>query len=207
MIRVYTRSPIPARPCEQCGETFLPKFRRGRFCSRPCVSAHDSARYAAARPTVCIEEGCQAPPKGRGRRCGRHERLRYPEDPDKAKARQRRKTHTRKAVGRLSDLTLEHEQELRRKTRRCPLCKTYMTGKPYLPNSKELDHMVPLNARRYPHRRQRADHLPELQHPPPRRRQRLHRPRHPVGLRPRLHHGPGYRHAAGLLRVWDQEGQ
>lgn len=35
---------------------------------------------------------------------------------------------------------------LRRDTKRCPLCGVALTDTPYLPNSKELDHIVPLNA-------------------------------------------------------------
>jgi len=33
---------------------------------------------------------------------------------------------------------------MRRKTRKCPLCGVFMTGKPKLPNSKELDNIVPI---------------------------------------------------------------
>lgn len=43
----------------------------------------------------------------------------------------------------LDPLTPEIEAAMRRAARKCPLCKVWMTSKPYLPNSKELDHIVP----------------------------------------------------------------
>jgi 5-methylcytosine-specific restriction endonuclease McrA len=94
---------------------------------------------------ICATEDCQRPARKRNRLCGRCCHLLWPDDPERAKARQRAKTHQRKTVGRHSDITLEYEQQLRRKTRRCPLCHAYLTSKPYLHNSKELDHIVPLN--------------------------------------------------------------
>jgi hypothetical protein len=94
---------------------------------------------------LCVTEDCQRPARKRNLRCGRCCHALWPDDPERAKARQRAKTHRRKAVGRQSDITLEYEQELRRKAKRCPLCQVRMTIKPYLPTSKELDHMVPLN--------------------------------------------------------------
>lgn len=45
-----------------------------------------------------------------------------------------------------SDITAAEELALRRKARKCPECGVYMTGKPGKPNSKHLDHIVPLNA-------------------------------------------------------------
>lgn len=101
---------------------------------------------------ACSEPGCTNPRKRLGVsrrgfrvRCSRHERLRYPEDPAKVKARQRKKTHIRKARTRYADFTPAQERELRRKAKRCPLCRVRMVDEPYLPASKELDHMVPLN--------------------------------------------------------------
>lgn len=95
---------------------------------------------------ACATQGC-ARPCSKGRRyCGHCRHARWPGDPERAKARQRAKTHLRKTVGRQTDITLDYEQALRRKARRCPLCQVRMTGKPYLPTSKELDHIVPLNA-------------------------------------------------------------
>jgi 5-methylcytosine-specific restriction endonuclease McrA len=46
-----------------------------------------------------------------------------------------------------SDITPQEEAEMRRKARKCPMpgCGVWMTGKPGLPNSKELDHILPIN--------------------------------------------------------------
>jgi hypothetical protein len=103
-----------------------------------CVGADMAER-------TCVTEDCQRPARKGNRHCGRCCHTLWPDNPERAKARQRAKTHRRKAAGRQSDVTLDYELELRRKVRRCPLCKVYLTSKPYLPNSKELDHMVPLN--------------------------------------------------------------
>jgi hypothetical protein len=101
---------------------------------------------------VCVEPGCTNPRRYRDRahtklrlRCRSCEVRRYPENPEKAKARQRRKTHTRKAKTRYADFTPAQERDLRSKVKRCPLCRIRMVDEPYVPASKELDHMIPLN--------------------------------------------------------------
>jgi 5-methylcytosine-specific restriction endonuclease McrA len=43
-------------------------------------------------------------------------------------------------------VTAQYESQLRAKVRKCPLCSVRMTEEPKLPASKELDHIVPLNA-------------------------------------------------------------
>jgi HNH endonuclease len=69
-----------------------------------------------------------------------------PKDPARERARLRLKTHRRKDWSRLTDITPEYEQGLRAKAKRCPLCTAKLTDEPYLPNSKELDHIVPQGA-------------------------------------------------------------
>jgi 5-methylcytosine-specific restriction endonuclease McrA len=64
-------------------------------------------------------------------------------DPAKATARRRNREHIRRVT--VSDITAEQELELRRRTRKCPLCGVWMTSKPWQPNSKELDHILPVN--------------------------------------------------------------
>jgi hypothetical protein len=32
--------PYPPRPCDGCSETFTPRRKDGRFCSRPCLEEH-----------------------------------------------------------------------------------------------------------------------------------------------------------------------
>jgi hypothetical protein len=107
------------------------------------------ARRKAARVAagdLCAEQDCTKPRRKRNL-CSTHYNRRYghSENSERDKARQRAKTHKRKAIGRHTDITLEYEQHLRRKTRRCPLCRVHMTIRPYVPTSKELDHIVPLN--------------------------------------------------------------
>lgn len=141
--------------CEQCHQPMPWRLSQGgqpvRFCSRQCVGA---AR-AAQRPP-CSEPDCDQPMRTHGR-CNRHYRRWYygPDgpgdpksrdgDPEKRKARERAKTHRRRSVGRLTDITQKYERELRAKAKRCPLCRVKLTDEPYLPNSKHLDHMIPLN--------------------------------------------------------------
>lgn len=64
---------------------------------------------------------------------------------NKSTPRTRNKRHVRRAVERTSDITPAYEAALRSRTRKCRLCSTYMTSKPGQPNSKHLDHVVPLN--------------------------------------------------------------
>jgi 5-methylcytosine-specific restriction endonuclease McrA len=104
---------------------------------------------------LCSETDCDKPSRCRGRCKAHYSRWFYgPDgpgdaasrdgDPEKRKARERAKTHLRKAVGRYTDLTPEDERRLRDKAKRCPLCTVQLVAEPYLPASKELDHMVPL---------------------------------------------------------------
>lgn len=44
----------------------------------------------------------------------------------------------------VSDITPEQEMAMRKKARKCPLCGVCMTNKPGQPNSKHLDHILPL---------------------------------------------------------------
>lgn len=97
---------------------------------------------------TCAVDGCLDRYRAMGL-CRRHykqkNRPRWSDgDPERRKARQRARTHHRKAVGRYGDVTPEFERQLRGKARLCPLCGTRMLDAPYLPESKELDHMVPL---------------------------------------------------------------
>lgn len=68
----------------------------------------------------------------------------FAKDPERERARQRLKTYRRKGKVRESDITLEYEVALRTRAKRCPLCDVKLTVTPYLPNSKELDHIIPL---------------------------------------------------------------
>ena len=57
-------------------------------------------------------------------------------------ARLRNRHYLRRTA--VSDITPEQELAMRRKARQCPLCGVRMTGKAGLPNSKHLDHIIPI---------------------------------------------------------------
>jgi 5-methylcytosine-specific restriction endonuclease McrA len=58
-------------------------------------------------------------------------------------ARRRHRAHLKRAS--VSDITSEQEMAMRKKAKNCPLCGVRMTDQPYLPSSKHLDHIVPIN--------------------------------------------------------------
>lgn len=137
------------RPCEQCETDFVPALKSTRFCSMKCVGAYQKARSAERRPEC--SEGCGKPARVRGM-CRTHYNKAtghyigaVAKDPERERARLRIKTHRRKDWSRLTDITPEYEMALRAKAKRCPLCEVKLTDEPYLPNSKELDHIVPRN--------------------------------------------------------------
>jgi HNH endonuclease len=59
-------------------------------------------------------------------------------------ARKRNREHLERSA--YSDITSEQEMAMRRKARKCPMpgCGVRLTDKPGLPNSKHLDHIIPL---------------------------------------------------------------
>lgn len=60
----------------------------------------------------------------------------------RAKARRRNRDYVKHSA--VSDITAEQELAMRRKARKCPMCGTSLTSKPGLPNSKHLDHIIPI---------------------------------------------------------------
>jgi HNH endonuclease len=60
-------------------------------------------------------------------------------------SRRRYRAHVRYTA--VSDITPEQELAMRKRARKCPMpgCGVKLTSKPSLPNSKHLDHIVPLN--------------------------------------------------------------
>lgn len=123
-----------------------------------CRRARREALEAAKPPPIvrarnlgnsCKEPNCQRPAHSL-LLCRPHYRKTYGThwktgDPERRKARNRARTHKRRLASRFGDVTLDYEQQLRRKAKRCPLCNVRMTDEPYEDNSKELDHMIPLN--------------------------------------------------------------
>lgn len=137
-------------------------------CSGNCGKIVDAGGCSAAEPNSglrmclecrkarngngCSEAECIKPARKRGL-CSTHYNKAtghyigaVAKDPERERARLRLKTHRRKDWARLTDVTPEYEQELRRKVSRCPICQVKMTDEPYLPHSKETDHIVPRNA-------------------------------------------------------------
>jgi hypothetical protein len=60
----------------------------------------------------------------------------------KARARRRHRDHLKRAS--ISDITAGQELAMRKRARKCPMCGVRLTSRPDLPNSKHLDHIVPL---------------------------------------------------------------
>jgi hypothetical protein len=60
----------------------------------------------------------------------------------RAKARRRNREHVKRAAS--SDITAEQELAMRRKARKCPLCGISMRNDGGQPDSKELDHIIPI---------------------------------------------------------------
>lgn len=99
---------------------------------------------------TCTEPGCVKPPRTRGL-CKTHYNRTLPSygapprDIERRRASWRAKNHRRRTSVRGGDFTAEDERELRRRTKRCPMpgCGRTLTDEPFLPNSKELDHIIP----------------------------------------------------------------
>lgn len=125
------------------GSTSLPPGQAMCLACRAGISPPPpSAPKRVKPPPTCTEPGCDRPYDARGL-CKHHYAKVY--GVEKRKARQRAKTHLRRAVGRYTDITPEWEAALRDRTAHCPLCSVKLVNEPYRPASKELDHMIPLN--------------------------------------------------------------
>jgi hypothetical protein len=139
---------LPDAICQRCAHPFRPKHRDARYCGSECARMGMSEHFVASRPTECIEPGCSNPLSTTARqfrsRCNPCRVRRWPPKPETAKAAQRRKTHMRRAKTRYADFTPIQERAMRAKAKRCPLCRVRLIDMPYLPDSKELDHIVPL---------------------------------------------------------------
>jgi hypothetical protein len=55
------------------------------------------------------------------------------------------KRGNRRTITRESDITPQQEAGMRRRARKCRMCGAWLTSKPGQPNSKHLDHIVPVN--------------------------------------------------------------
>ena len=140
--------------CPQCGAP-LENLGGKMICSVPCKAPLRATLIAYATclfcrelfvsrscgkvSSLCRKRECQR--KMGGIRNARH----TPSEGarERAHSRARHRTHTKRAS--VSDITPEQETAMRKRARDCPLCGVRMTDKPQLPNSKELDHIVPVN--------------------------------------------------------------
>lgn len=110
-----------------------------RACSPACrklalLAGCRNRRPAVRTPRSCAD--CGQSVLAPARRCGRCARVRR-------LAQQRAKTYRRKAMVRAGDFTIADEIAMRTKAKCCPLCAVKLVNQPYLPASKELDHIVP----------------------------------------------------------------
>lgn len=154
-------------PCAACGELMwrgTGSLTDGTATCRPCRQKGLGSRYRKTRRGVPAHHlgfcgCCTTPFKANSARkkycsvqCANHmstgqfkRRLTPEQRRANLRATQRRRTHIRREKTiRVRDLTIGAEIEMRKKARKCRLCRCWMTDKPYLPNSKELDHIVPL---------------------------------------------------------------
>lgn len=136
------KAPITCAYAE-CAKPFAPRHVLVRFCSRSCSNKSRGSSRGPDLPPECSTSGCDRLRLKNDRICGHCMRAR--EDPERVKARQRRKTHRRKVRTRRAELPLADEMRLRDQAKRCPLCRVRLIDEPYQPASKELDHIVPLN--------------------------------------------------------------
>lgn len=136
----YTPCATCGKPCHTDGKGPLPAT--GRICA-------DCRGWGQNAGKECVEPDCSKPVRTRGL-CKTHYNKAtgnyigtVPKDLERERARQRLKTYRRKDWSRLTDIMPEYEMALRAKAKRCPMCSVKLTDQPYLPHSKELDHIIP----------------------------------------------------------------
>lgn len=123
----------PTELCAGCGKPLVPGGGRGtgkRMC-RPCRNVSG----ASLRP--CVDCGTGTIRFGTIALC-------EPCSVKRCQSRSRTKHHGRRDRTKLTDVTPAYERWLRERAKCCPLCDVRLVDTPILPNSKELDHMVPL---------------------------------------------------------------
>lgn len=125
--------------CQGCAKSFMVRMSRQRFCSQACANKN-KGRVAGSGPCADCGTATTRNSSRIGRLC------------DSCRAMRRRshyvnKNHRRRSEGRLwGDVTNAYEANLRSRARSCPLCRCRLTDRPTLPNSKELDHILPIVA-------------------------------------------------------------
>lgn len=159
----------PDTPCAGCGKLLyggrgaLPSgqrtcldCRRARSADRE-IDKPGRLLWPHNKGQTCSDPECDMQARTRGR-CKRHYTRWYygPGGPGESKTRGyvdverrratwRAKNHRRRGVSRGGDFTAADEIAMRRKAKRCPLCGIKLADEPFLPASKELDHILPRN--------------------------------------------------------------
>jgi HNH endonuclease len=129
------RKPAVEAVCKICGLSFV-SAQRQLTCSAKCATAARVAALNGGAAGVCTGCGGATPPPKQ-----------FCEPCRDARRREhyRAKNYRRRTARRTLDVTQDYERELRVKAKRCPLCKVRLVSKPFLPASKELDHIIPIN--------------------------------------------------------------
>lgn len=156
--------------CERCGATFDRRPGPGRprvFCSEKCARAAVRARYYTKNRDRLLAASAEAyVPRNRHvscPRCGtlvrtdaptahcdacrtdaKRERDRRREADPRRRAYRSIQGARRRAAKRMVDVTPEYEVMLRASRKRCPKCRCSLTDEAGKPNSKHIDHIVPL---------------------------------------------------------------
>lgn len=140
---------VAGQRCGRCkqvlpSDAFAPSVR-GKFGSwcKACQAEYSRARNSSTarhgQRMLCNDCGC---PTTRGATA--YGRLCQHCAIARKRARESRKVSKRRTVQRFTDITAAYERDLRSRTHRCLLCCTWMTSEPGHPNSKQLDHIVPI---------------------------------------------------------------
>lgn len=138
------------QPCGRCRivrplEDFAPSNRghAGTYC-RACNTEYSRERHKAralllGRRPVCDDCGTETDRHrtSQGLYCTACSAARR-------HAWYSRKNYTRRTALRHTDITAPYIGQLRREARRCPMCSVKLTDEPNQPNSKHLDHIVPV---------------------------------------------------------------
>ena len=139
--------------CPQCGVP-LEELGGKMVCSASCKALRATLiAYATclfcgelfvSRSCGKVSSLCRKPECQRAMGKVRNERH-TPSEAARVRAKERSRAHSYARRTDVSDITPEQETAMRKRAKDCPLCGVRMTDNPGLPNSKELDHIVPLN--------------------------------------------------------------
>jgi 5-methylcytosine-specific restriction endonuclease McrA len=131
--------PAPPSCCQNCGGP-IPVHRKGKpSCSAMCKHPFDPISYG--RCMVCSKPFVVRPKSMGLRKTCSTEHAAIWRDVLAAVRKRRREQLEGRFV---SDIRPERELSMRREARDCPLCGVLMTAEPRKPNSKHLDHIVPI---------------------------------------------------------------